>query len=213
VKCILLVALLASVGSPLMTADVILNVNLNTTPLDGQSGYFAFDSIGGTPVEDNTVTISNFASDATLGPLTPTGGASGSLVPGPGTLNDSQFFNELLQAVTFGASASFTLDLTTRTASVVIPDTFAFYLLDSTQNPFSTSDPTGADSLFAININGSSLTPDVYTSSSATATLRSTSAIPEPGSLGLSGVACLVLIAMSRFHRGSCLHGSKAALR
>src|ERR1035438_9312322 len=157
-KPILLAAFFTFVGSTLLTADVVLNVSANTTPLEGQSGYFAFDFIGGTPVENNTVTISNFTSDATLGTLTPTGGASGSIVPGPGILNDSQFFNELLQAVTFGTTASFTLDLTTNSTSGGLPDAFALYLLDSTQNPFATSDPTGADSLFAINIDGPNLT-------------------------------------------------------
>jgi hypothetical protein len=200
-KHILLIALFASVGAGLLPADVIFNVVVNTTPLEGESGYFAFDFIGGTPVEDNTVTISNFASDATLGTLTPTGGASGSISPGPGMLNDSQFFNELLEALTFGTTASFTLDLMTNATSVVIPDEFAFYLLDSTQNPFATSDPTGADSLFAINIEGSSLTPDVYTSSSAAATLASMSAVPEPSSFSLSALAfgVLVLVSSRRF--------------
>jgi hypothetical protein len=197
---ILIAALLAFLGAGLAMADSF-EVNINTTPLKGVAGYLAFDFIGGTPIENNTVTISSFTSDATLGALTPTGGATGSIFPGPGTLNDSQFFNELLQAVTFGTTVSFTLDLATSVSSGGIPDAFAFYLLDSTQNPFTTSDPTGADSLFAINITGPGLTPDVYTSSSATATIApgGVTAIPEPSSLLLIvGVSSLALICRRR---------------
>jgi hypothetical protein len=163
------------------------NVNVNTTPIAGESGYLAFDLTGGSPVENNVVSISTFASNSSLGVLSLTGAASGTISPGPGSLNDSQFFNELLQEVTFGSTLSFTLSLSTNYTSGSIPDTFAFYLLDSTSNPFTTSDPTGANSLFAINIDAASLTPDVYSSSSATATLSplSVAATPEPASFWL----------------------------
>ena len=69
----LIAALLAFLGSGLAMADS-LNVTVNGTALlQGDAGYLAFDLIGGTPVENNTVTISNFVSDATLGVLTSTG--------------------------------------------------------------------------------------------------------------------------------------------
>jgi hypothetical protein len=192
------VVLILLLGSELAMADAVEVVTINTTPLDGTQGYLAFDFIGGTPVENNTVTISDFVSNATLGALTPTGGASGSISPGHGTLNDSQFFNELLQGVTFGSTLSFDLDLTTNVFSGGIPDEFAFYLLDSTQNPYASSDPTGADSVFVIIVNSGTLTPDAYTSSSATATITSgnVAAIPEPGSVWLviGGISSLALI-------------------
>jgi hypothetical protein len=191
-----LVSLIPSSG----IADVMELVNVDTTPLHGQAGYFAFDFLGGTPIENNTVRISNFTSDATLGALTPTGDAVGNLVPGPGALNDSQFFNEFLQAATFGTTISFTLDLTTNVASGGIPDAFALYLLDSTENPFATSDPTGADSLFLINIDGAALAPDVYVSSSATSTVTPSSptAVPEPDSVVLLLIAIIPSLVLMR---------------
>lgn len=203
---ILRIVLFLSLGSAIASADVIFDVNVNTAPIEGQTGYFAFDFIGGTPVEDNTVTISDFSTDATLGTLTPTGDAFGSLTPGPGTLDDLQFFNEFLQQVSFGTTVSFVVDLTTNATAVTIPDNFAFYLLDSTQNPFETSDPSGADSLFNINIDGSTPPPNIYTSSSATAALIPAAPTPEPR--GISVTVGILMAALLCLRRRSWKFGS-----
>ena len=175
-------------------ADVAYTVNVDTTLLSGTSGYVAFDFLQGNPIVNNIVTISNFASDATLLGLTPTGDAFGTVSPGPGTLDDENFFfNELLEQVTFGTTISFLLDLTTFGAAT--PDNFAFYLLNMSQFPIVTSDPTGADSLFSIDVTGPSLTPNVYTSADATATLTPfVSSAPEPASFWLLGIPLLGLI-------------------
>lgn len=196
----LIATVLVSLGGLSLVADVIESVNIDTAPIQGQTGYLAFDFLGGAPVESNTVVISSFTSDASLGTLVLTGAASGTLVPGPATLNDSQFFNELLQTVTFGTTMSFTLDLTTSVSPGGIPDAFAFYLLDSTQNPYTTSDPTGADSLFDINIDGSSLSPEVYASSSASSTVTPAAAttVPEPNSVVLLAAAIVTLALLGR---------------
>jgi hypothetical protein len=196
VKQIFLAAVIAFVGSSPATANAIFSVNVTTGPLNGVAGYLAFDFLGGTPIENNTVTISGFTSNAALGALTKTGDAFGTISPGPGTMDDTNFFfNEFLQAVTFGTTISFTLNLTTSGAPSGTPDTFAFYLLDSTQNPFLTSDPTGANSLFSINVTGPNLSPAVYTSSSAAATVTPAGiSTPEPGSFWMLGVPLLVLI-------------------
>ena len=186
-----------------MSTDPAPSSSVDTTPLLHSAGYFAFDFLGGTPIENNTVTISDFTSDATLGAMTPTGGATGTITPGPGTLDDSQFFNELLQAAAaFGTTASFTLSLTTNAGSGGIPDTFAFYLLDPTQVPITTSDPTGADALFTINITGTDLMPAVYTSTFAGATVTLANTVPEPGTLGISVLAVAVLSWLRRFAAG-----------
>jgi hypothetical protein len=195
----LIATALASLGGLSLMADVIELVNIDTAPIQGQTGYLAFDFLGGAPVESNTIVISSFTSNASLGTLVLTGGASGTLVPGPATLNDSQFFNELLQAVTFGSTTSFSLDLTTSVSPGGIPDAFAFYLLDSTQNPYTTSDPTGANSLFDINVDGSSLTPRVYTSPSASSTVTpAATTVPEPNSVVLLAAAIVSLALLGR---------------
>jgi hypothetical protein len=198
IKNIFLAVVLFFVGTVAATASVF-DVFVNTTPIEGQSGFLALDFIGGTPLEDNTATISQFSTNATLGALTPSGDALGSILPGPGTLDDLQFFNEFLQEVTFGTSLSLTLDLTTNAAGVITPDSFALYLLNSTQVPYATSDPSGADSLLEIDIAGPVLTPNVYTSSYATAdAVSGGTQTPEPKSFCLVGVSLAALIRQAR---------------
>jgi hypothetical protein len=197
-KHILQTTLLAILASTLATAATTYDVTIDTTPLDTTQGYLAFDFLQGFPVEDNTVTISDFTTDATLGTLTPSGDATGTISPGPGTLDDiNNFFNEFLQEVTFGTTISFNLSLTTNGAPT--PDNFSFYLLDSSQFPIITSDPSGADSLISIDITGPGLTPNVYTSADATATVTPAgSSTPEPGSFWLIGISLTGLLPICR---------------
>ena len=194
-KNILLATVLVFLVSTLAMANVAYNVSLDTTPLQGVVGYVAFDFFQGFPIEGNTVTISAFTTDATLGTLTTTGDATGTISPGPGNLDDiNNFFNEFLQGVTFGTTISFNLSLTTNGAST--PDNFSFYLLDSSQFPIVTSDPTGTDSLISIDITGPGLTPNVYTSVDATATVTPVTSVttPEPSSFWLLGIPLIGLI-------------------
>lgn len=171
-------------------------VTINTTPIQGQSGFFDFDFIGGSPVQNNTATISNFATDATLESLTSTGDAFGTISPGPGTLDDLQFFNELLQAETFGTNASFSLNLTTNVAIGGIPDSFSFFLLNTSRDPYATSDPTGADSLFTINIDQSSPTPQIFTSDFASVSFSGQSSVtPEPSTCSLIAIGLALSMA------------------
>lgn len=188
-------ALLCATGG---LADQSYDVVINTTPLNGVTGYLAFDFISGTP-SGNTATISNFSSDGMLGTLTESGSATGTISPGPGVMNDSQFFNEVLQSFTFGKSVSFELALTTKFAAGNVPDNFSLYLLDSGQNPISTSDPTGSDSLLSFDITGEGATPAVYTSPSATLTITPTGTvtIPEPRSFGILMAAMALFLACS----------------
>jgi hypothetical protein len=153
--------------------------------LQNQTGFLAFDFLAGSPVPNNTVTVSNFATDGTLGSVTPSGSVTGSLVPGPLTLTDSSFFNEWLQGITYGTSISFQITTTDKFSPGGIPDNFSFYLLDSSLNPFPTSD-TVADSLFSLDLNGPGSIPQVFTSTVAQALVTPVTAVPEPSSLSLT---------------------------
>jgi hypothetical protein len=204
---ILFVVALASLLVALpSSAGVILDVTLNTTPLNTTSGYFAFDFLGGAPVQNNTVTITLFSTNSILGSLTPAGAATGTISPGPGTLSDTQFFNEFLQTSTFGTTASFTLDLTTVFTSGNTPDEFAFYLLNSSQFPYATSDPSGSDALFDINLTGPGMTASTFTSSYATASVVPATETPEPGagSLAVVGIAFFLLLRTGLRSRTHC---------
>ncbi|OIP63251.1 MAG: hypothetical protein CO150_07710 [Nitrospirae bacterium CG_4_9_14_3_um_filter_53_35] len=169
-------------------------ITVDTIPLSGQSGFIAFDFAAGSPVPGNSAVISSFNSDSTLGSFSQSGDVSGILVPGPLSLGDTQFFNEWLQSMSsFGTTLSYQLDLGSNTALGGSPDSFSFFLLDSHQIPFATSDPTQADALIAIDLNGSSTTPSVYTSSFATAGIQPINIIPEPSSLWLTVIALPLL--------------------
>ena len=191
-KGILVAAITASLSGwlcPASPADAF-NVSVTTTPIQGMSGFVVFDFIGGSPVFNNNATISGFTSDATLGSATTSGAVSGTLTPGPLVLSDTAFLSEWNQSATFGTAMSFQLRLDTNFVSGGIPDEFSFFLEDSTGTPFPTSDPTGANALFVVDITGSPLSPEVFTSSSASASVTSVSTVPEPSAL------CLMLYAI-----------------
>jgi hypothetical protein len=179
-------SLLALLPAPALFAGLIEQVTVDTTPLTGVTGYLAFDLVGGSPMQGNSATISAFTTTGTLGVATTSGDVTGTLVAPPVVLTaTTQFFNEYLQPIVFGNGLTFELALTTNFATGATPDSFSFFLLDSAFAPFQTSDPTGANSLFAIDITD---TPnaDVFTSDFAAAQVTpASSAVPEPASVVL----------------------------
>ena len=189
----------ALVLAPVARADISFQVTVDTTPLAGVSGYMAFDLFGGIPLQDNVATITSFASTSTLSSASPpSGSVTGSLVPGPLVETADQFFNEWLQPVTFASGlTTFSLDLTNNYIPASTPDSFSFTLLDNTFTPFVTSDSTGADRLFAIDLVGADTMPDVFTSAFATATVTaSTGAVPEPHFLPVAFLGFALMIAI-----------------
>ena len=175
-----------------LRADTIVTVDTST--LSGTSAQLAFDFVdGGTP--SNTITISGFGTDGTLGSTVPTGGVSGNL-PGTVVLTDSDFFNEYLTGITLGSTFSFILSATTNPAdSASSPDAFSLFLLDPSAefSLVSTSDPTGSNSLLTLNIDGSAEGAlSVYDASVTTAPANTT--VPEPATLLLLGAGLLPLL-------------------
>jgi len=183
-----LVAILAQASPLLVTVD--------TSALTGVSAIIAFDLTGG-PTPGNTVTLSNFATDGTLGSSSTTGTVSGAF-PGIVTLDDTiTFFNEYSQAETLGTTFSFAFDTTGNApADPAFPDGFSLFLLDPNNvGPFgplplvSTSDPTGADSLLLYNIGE----PDPLSVYQSDAVTVSVTGVPEPGTLALALAGLLAL--------------------
>ncbi len=158
-------------------------VSIDTGSLSGTSGDLAFDFIsGGSSL--NSVTISGFSSDGTPGAVTPSGSVTGTL-PGAVTLTTADFFNEYLTGFTFATTISFTVSQTENApAAGGVPDEFSFYLLDSTgsNSLITTSDPTGADAVFAL---GSDQSQAVYRSPEVTTTVQTVATVPEPGTFGI----------------------------
>ena len=46
---------------------ISFQVTVDTSPIQGVAGFAAFDFIGGSPIQNNTATVLNFATDGTLG--------------------------------------------------------------------------------------------------------------------------------------------------
>ena len=184
----------------LLPAALLYDVTIDTTPLAGISGFMAFDLLGGSPLQNNVATISGFMTTGTLGSASSSGAVSGNLTPGPLTLTANQFFNEELQAITFAAGlTTFKLNLTTNFAPGTTPDSFSFFLLNSSSVPFPTSDPAG--SLFAIDLVGPDTSPNVFTSATATATVTvdaGGSTVPEPASWTLLSLALAGLVILPK---------------
>ena len=177
--------------APAAFASVIEQVTINTNPLAGITGYLAFDLVGGIPLQGNTATISNFATTGTLGTSSKSGNVTGTLGAPPVILTANQFFNEYLQGFKFAAGTiTFQLALTSNFAAGSTPDSFSFFLLNSSLAPYVTSDQSGADSLFSIDLI-SAPAPQVFTSAFATVTVVPVIAgVPEPATAALLAV-CL----------------------
>ena len=157
-------ALPASAGSILVTVD--------TSALAGTQADLAFDLVdGGAPA--NTVTLSKFTTDGTLGASSAKGSVAGAF-PGSVTLSDAPFFSEYLQTETLGKTLSFVIDTTGQAPTgASLPDGFSFFILDHTTglSLVTTSHPTGANALLLLNIGVEPL-PDIYSSDKVTVTAK-----------------------------------------
>ena len=156
--------------------------------LSGTPAQLAFDFIDGDSVVNNTATISGFATNGLLGgSFTIIGGVTGT--PPNVTLEDTAFFNELLQAITLGTSIAFTLDLTTVPPVLPgIPDGFSVFILDATGTSSLVVTDLPGDALFLAGSDGSSDVP------------TSVTAVPGPSALLLSvlGLAAISLRGIRR---------------
>lgn len=181
-----------------------LQVSVNTTPLAGVQAQLAFDFIdGGPPASDNTVILSSFVTDGTLGAVSPSGGVAGTF-PGTVTLTDPTFFNEYLTNITLGTAFSFQLSATTNGPGLgSLPDAFSLTILDPTTGLplFSTTDPTGGNTLLLLNIDGSptgSLNIYGAPGNQAVVTTALVSSVPEPNTLRLIGVGIAGVLLLLR---------------
>jgi hypothetical protein len=166
---------------PCLKGDAVTQVTVDTSGYTSQNALVAFDFVDGGP-PSNTFTISNFFTDGILGAQSTTGGVTGSL-PGDITLTDTQVFNELSANVTLGQKLVFDFHSTNLAPTGSFPDEFTLFLLNPTtqMSIIPSSDPTGAESLLAIDlVGGSNTQASIY---SPLVTLGPPSAVtpaPEP---------------------------------
>jgi len=178
----------------------VYSVSINTSAITGTSAVVALDFLdGGTP--SNSIVISGFLTDGSLGLQTPTGDVSGTL-PSTVTLADSQFFNELLAEMTLGNTLSFQFAATENAPDPAsVPDAFTVFMLDpNTLLPlFPTNAPTG-DALLQFDIDGSA--PSVYLASGGEVSVTVAQVqqqVPEPGSLLLASLVLAGLPCQRRY--------------
>jgi hypothetical protein len=193
--------------SPASAFATDIDINVNTSQISGTSAQLAFDFIYGGGASSNTVTILDFSTTGTLDINGPNSGNVTGTLPGGVSLSTAggSFFNEYLTDITIGNNVSFQFDATTNAPGVgSLPDAFSLFILDpNTGLPlFTTTDPTGADSLLTLNIDGSAQGAlSTFSAPGGEAVVTATTApgpgtlVPEPGTLLLlgSGWACLFL--------------------
>jgi hypothetical protein len=200
---VILSGLVALAAPPTAAADFVYLVSANTTAIAGESGSFDLQlnpgGIGTLPV---TATITNFAIDGTgLSLSTTDGNVTGTLSPGPLTINNTQALNDLLENVTFGSSISFTLTLSgpgVSTPDANLPGTsFGLTLYDLNFDPLLTTDPGGTVITINVNPDGSTGVETFPSDDSGGAPVGSailqTLAVPGPGSLMLLTTAFVAL--------------------
>ena len=188
-------------------------VTIDTSPIAGSAGSLAFDFLDLDP-SFNAVQIAGFLSDGVLGSTITMGGPISGALPGSVRIEDTDgaFFNELLQEITFGSAITFSVELTAFNSGAFLPDSFSFFLLDSTGLVplFTTSDPTGADALFAIDVDGSTsgqlsaFAPTGLAPGATSEVMWRVQPVPEPSTSLLLVVGLLAVGACARFKRANC---------
>ena len=170
--------------------------DVDTTTLIGQSGYLEFqfnpNTDGTTPLDSN-VTVSNFTG-GTLGAVDTPVNVTGSL-PSGATISNTDAINGFQQLFTFGNTLGFDTSFPTINeeknifGSFALPDagnTFQFFVLDASKDPFATTDPSGYNALVQISQGSDgSLAASQWS-------LKAPASVPEPS----SGVSLMLLSAL-----------------
>lgn len=199
-----LVALLVIGAGPV--AASVFDVTADTSVLSGMPGFLVFDFIDGGP-PDNAVTLGPLTSDGTQGAASIIGNVTGT---GPWKFSDAgpSAFNELQVPFNpIGTSLSFSFTTTDNPADPgSSPDAFSFFILgtDLVTSLVTTSDPTGADSIFLYNIGQGAQGLSVYTVNESGFSIEVTpgsAPAPEPGSLALLVAGVVALFAKRRITR------------
>ena len=170
--------------------------DVDTTTLVGQSGYLDFQfnpNTDGTTPLDSSVKVSNFTG-GTLGAVDTAVNVTGTL-PSGATISNAGSTNELVQLFTFGNTLGFDTSFPTVDeaknifGSFALPDagnTFQFFVLDASKDPFATTDTSGNDALVKISQGfDGSLAASQYR-------LNAPASVPEPS----SGVSLMLLSAL-----------------
>lgn len=183
--------------TPFTAWSYSFDVNVDTSNLSGTMATLAFDFIDGDGAVNNTVQISNFLPSGSYSSGPNTGDVSGSLSSTVFLGDNSLFINEFLQSITLGNDLQFHIETSNLfNPSALAPDSFAFFILDSSasQPLFSTTDSIGADALFAIDLTGANDGLHLFTTTSGSSWTLQPSGVsvptPSPLLLLVVGIWC-----------------------
>ena len=182
-------------------------VDVDTSSLAGQTGWLDFQfNPGDAAAPPATVAITAFSTTggALLPSSTLTGDANGSL-NNTTTLGNSQYFNDLLQAFTFGNKLSFSVnfDLPVPDLDPATPGTaFGLSFYDAAYNSL-LADPIWGAAL-VMNLKGDGATEVLAQSAPVSLSVTAPTPVPLPGALGLllAGGSMLTGLTRSRFYKG-----------
>lgn len=157
-------------------ANSSYDFTVNTSSINGQSGYIDLEfNPGASCTGMGSAVVTNWISDATLGAVTTTGDVSG-LLPSAVTMTDTSQFNDYNEALTFGNTIYFDLNLNGCSG-----ESFSLSFLQSDdQTPLLTTD----------SLDGYALTADMNSEStlinvSSPDIVVHTDSVPEPRTLPL----------------------------
>ena len=176
---------------------------MNTTAITSQSGYFDLEfnptSVGATAA---TAAITNFATDGTLlsDPNNTTDGDLTGSLASTLTINNTDQLNDLLQAISYGTSISFNLDISGPATTTPDPNNlgsaFALSLYDTNFNPLLTTDPNGSVATILLNAD-TTTTIETFPSSPGSGPAATVqflgNTVPEPSTIVIAGIALATL--------------------
>lgn len=175
---------------------ITYSVTVDTSSINGMPGSFDLEfNPGGAGSLAASAEITSFITkDAMLSPPPGTDGAvSGTLQPGPLTIDNTDQVNDLFESLTFGTSISFDVTLSGPALDNPNPSAsgsiLALLLADNNGNALLTTDQTygGAVAVVTVNTDGSTtgITPPAPDGSTAATVTPQQSSVPEPSSLVL----------------------------
>lgn len=173
----------------LMASPITYTVSVNTSALNGTSGFLDFDFAPGNGSQSALVSISDFSSTGSLSGLPQVNGAVSGSLPGPLSIGNSTQFNDYFQEFIYGTNISFQLAfggpaLSNPNGTSTAGSTFAFAMFDALgSNPLLTDDPNGNSFIVEVNLDGGTTVTAYPTASGGTPAATLTAAgvpVPEP---------------------------------